>query len=235
MRMPAAFVLALLVMPASARAQGQGGALRGKVLETLESGGYSYLRLATASGEIWAAVPRSAVAAGAEVGIANPIPMDGFESKTLKRTFDRIVFGTLAGQQSESETSLKMPMDSNHAGVIRQLQGEAHQPAAANPAIKVDRAAGPAGHTVAELYAGKSALKDQQVMVRGQVVKSSANILGRNWLHLQDGSGGDLVVTTRDAAAVGEVVLVSGTLRLERDFGAGYRYDLLVEDARLAR
>lgn len=67
----------------------------GTVLEVIDTGTYTYLRLKTGAGETWAAVPKSAVTKGAEVRIANPQPMDGFQSPTLKRTFEHIVFGTL--------------------------------------------------------------------------------------------------------------------------------------------
>ncbi|MBL8923036.1 MAG: hypothetical protein JNJ54_29575 [Myxococcaceae bacterium] len=67
----------------------------GVVVERLEAGVYTYLKLKTASGETWAAVPKAEVAVGAQVRIRNPQPMDGFQSPSLKRTFDRIIFGTL--------------------------------------------------------------------------------------------------------------------------------------------
>ncbi len=69
--------------------------LEGSVLERLEAGVYTYLRLKTATGETWAAVPRAEVPNGMTVRIKNPQPMDGFTSPTLKRSFERIVFGTL--------------------------------------------------------------------------------------------------------------------------------------------
>lgn len=209
--------------------------LRGKIVETLDAASYTYLRLATPGGDVWAAVPKATFAVGTEVSIANAIPMDGFESKTLKRTFDHIVFGTVEGAQREADAKVAMPMDANHAEPLRKLQAEAHGAATAAESIQVQRAAGPAGHTVAEVLAGKAALKDTAVTVRGKVVKASANILGRNWLHLQDGTGGDLVVTTHDDVAAGEVVQASGALHLEKDFGSGYRYDIILEDARISR
>ena len=68
----------------------------GKVLEKLEAGPYSYLRLSNGSGELWAAVPKTDKPVGSQVEVLDPMRMDGFESKTLGRTFDKIVFGRLA-------------------------------------------------------------------------------------------------------------------------------------------
>jgi hypothetical protein len=60
-------------------------------------------------------------------------------------------------------------------------------------------------------------------------------IMGKNWLHVKDGSGtpgsDDLVVTTQIEAKIGDTVLVNGTLVTDKDFGSGYRYDVIVEDA----
>jgi hypothetical protein len=71
---------------------------------------------------------------------------------------------------------------------------------------------------------------------RGKVVKTNPNIMGKNWLHVRDGSGAegtnDLTVTTAGTAPnVGDTVVVKGTVALEKDFGMGYQYDIIVEDA----
>lgn len=93
-------------------------------------------------------------------------------------------------------------------------------------------------YKVSELFTGKATLDKQKVTVRGKVVKASAGIMGRNWLHLQDGSGTpnkkdhDLTVTTAQGLpAVGNIVTVTGTLAKDKDFGGGYKYQVIVEDA----
>ena len=98
----------------------------------------------------------------------------------------------------------------------------------------VDKAEG--GQTVAELFAARDQLEGETVVIRGKVVKVNPDIMDRNWLHIRDGSGeagtNDLTVTTTgDVPAVGDTVLVSGTLGLNRDFGMGYQYPVIVEDA----
>jgi len=112
----------------------------------------------------------------------------------------------------------------------------------AKPAAEVDLAGiakAEGGKTVAEVFAEKDALGGQKVAVRGKVVKVNANIMGRNWLHVRDGSGAegtnDLTVTTPGFVPdVGDLVLVTGTVALNKDFGMGYSYDLIVEDAEVA-
>lgn len=220
-----AFSIAASAMPP---APTTGTALSGTVLEARDGGGYTYLRLRTKSGEVWAAVPAAQVRTGAEVSIANPQTMSGFQSKALNRTFDTIIFGTLAGAGAQAAPDLR----AMHAGANQ---------APKVPVVKVEKAKGANAQTVAGIVAGAPKLKDKPVTVRGQVVKFSSGIMGKNWLHLRDGTGSsrdgtdDLIVVTNDSTSVGEVVLVSGTVRTDRDLGMGYSYKVLVEDARLAK
>ena len=92
--------------------------------------------------------------------------------------------------------------------------------------------------TVAEIYAGQNDLLDTVVKVRGKVAKYSAQIMGKNWIHLQDGTGSagtnDLTITTADSAKAGDTVLVTGKITLKKDFGMGYKYDLIIEDGTVA-
>lgn len=93
------------------------------------------------------------------------------------------------------------------------------------------------GKTVQEVYREKASLKNKQVMIRGKVVKYSEAIMGKNWLHLRDGTGeapaNDLTVTTQAKAKVGDTVLVEGKVTLDKDLGAGYKYDVIIEDAKV--
>jgi hypothetical protein len=103
--------------------------------------------------------------------------------------------------------------------------------------ISVPKAAGANAYTVEGAFANSAKLNKQKVVVRGKVVKISSGIMGKNWIHLQDGTGTsakgthDLVFTSRDTAATGDVVTASGTLAKDRDFGSGYRYSVIIEDA----
>jgi hypothetical protein len=190
--------------------------IEGTVLETLDASSYTYVRFETPDGEVWAAVPQARLEIGAQVVVANPQPMSNFESKTLGREFDTIYFGTLEDQRASSPMAMG---DANTAP------------------IEVAKAAGATGRTVAELYAERGDLDGKTVALRGKVVKYSAGIMGRNWIHLQDGTGdaaagtNDLTVTSSATTAVGDTILVQGTVAVDKDFGAGYRYAVIVEDA----
>ena len=101
----------------------------------------------------------------------------------------------------------------------------------------VEKAEG--GMTVGELFARKAELAGKEVTLRAKVVKFTPQVMGKNWLHVQDGSGDakaathDLTVTTNVTAKVGDTVLITGPVTLEKDFGAGYRYDVIIEDAKV--
>jgi len=114
-------------------------------------------------------------------------------------------------------------------------QGSAPAPAA--PVGKIAKATGADAKTVAEVVTGKDALKGKSVTIHGQVIKVSHGILGKSWIHLQDGSGSpaaathDIVATTTDTVAVGDVVFAKGTVQTNVDLGSGYKYAVLVEGA----
>ena len=75
----------------------------------------------------------------------------------------------------------------------------------------------------------------KKVRIRGQVVKFNANIMGRNWLHLQDGTGAagtnDLTITSAATVNVGDTILAKGVVTTNKDFGFGYKYDVIIEKA----
>lgn len=106
----------------------------------------------------------------------------------------------------------------------------------------VAKAAGADAHTVAEIWEQKATLGDKSVTLHATVVKSTSGILGKNWLHLRDGSGtdakqdNDLTITSvAGTAAVGDAVTVKGTVRLGKDFGAGYAYPVMIEEASVTK
>jgi len=206
----------------------QGLTLTGEVLETKDAAGYTYLRLKTDKGETWAAVGKSEVKKGATVMIVNGMEMTRFESKALGRTFDRIFFGNLVGAGPVASA----PAAGNPHGSVAKVDiGD----------VRVAKADGPGARTVAEIVGKRAALKDKPVVVRGKVVKYSPGIMGKNWIHLQDGTGSakegtnDVVVTSKESARVGAVVVARGTVRTDVDLGSGYVYKVLVEEATLQK
>jgi hypothetical protein len=202
--------------------------LKGEVLEVKDVPNYTYLRIKTSSGEVWAAVATAQVKKGANVTIENAAQMDNFESKSLKKTFPKIFFGSLA---TVSGTGAAQVSAAPSGAAKADLTGD----------VKVPKASGPQARTVAEIISQSASLKDKPVLLHARVVKYSAAIMGKNWLHLRDGSGSasdatqDLLATSADVARVGDIVLLKGTVRKDKDFGSGYAYKVLIEDAKLQK
>jgi len=237
--------------PSAAAAAAASDRISGTVVETMDSGGYTYVRLKTASGEAWAAVSQAKVEAGAELTVVGSAWMENFESKTLGRKFDRILFGSLETAATPAAAAAALP-PGHPSGDAAALPPGHPNPGAAGPPghpapvraaeldpIKVEKAAG--GLTVAEIHAQRAKLAGQTVLVRGKVTKFLSGILDRNWLHLRDGSGSpekhddDLTVTTKQAVVAGDVVLVRAKVSVDRDFGAGYVYQVILEGARIEK
>jgi hypothetical protein len=199
--------------------------ISGTVAETMDASGYTYVSVDTGTETIWVAGPKTQVKVGDEVYIGEGSPISNFESKTLDRTFETILFAssiTVAGAEQAFAT------------------GVADKTAAAAPMVVTDFSGltkPDGGKTVADIFADKTALNGQNVKMRAKVTKFMAGIMGKNWLHIKDGTGeagaDDLVVTTLVTANVGDTVLISGTVAADKDFGSGYKYAVIVEDAEI--
>lgn len=198
--------------------------LSGKVVETMDSGGYTYVNIEKDGKKIWVAVPPAKITVGQDISFYPGMPMNNFTSKTLNRTFETIIFsGGVMGEGSADPLG-----KTSH-----NTQSKAPQTAA----VKVDRATGPNAYTVEELYTKSGELDSKGIVVRGKVVKVSENIMGKNWIHIQDGSGdpskgtNDIIVTSNELLSVGDIATLKGTLYTNKDFGSGYKYAVIVEEA----
>ena len=201
----------------------------GTVVETMNTAGYTYVQVDTGKEKIWAAAPEFQVKVGDLVTVPQGALMQNYQSKTLNRTFEQIYFVSgiyVAGAEPAPSKMPSAKAGAPHENIIPPTPQDIDF-------SKIKKAEG--GKSVAELYAEKSSLSGKKVSVRGKVVKFSASIMGKNWIHLQDGTGeagtNDLTVTTSANAAVGDTVLVKGVLAIDKDFGYGYKYDVILEDA----
>lgn len=211
----------------------------GTVAETMDAAGYTYVLLDTGGEKVWFAGPACAVAAGDSLSLPPGMVKKHFTSKTLNRTFETIHF-IESIKPAEGAAQCRMPPSADAGVTPVPDDGHAHVAPPSGQGIDFSGIVRPAGgKTVAELYAEKKELADTTVTLRARVVKFNARIMEKNWAHVQDGTGDagarDITVTTQDSAQVGDLVLVRGVLRLDRDFGYGYRYALLIEDATMKR
>ncbi|MEW6116971.1 MAG: OB-fold nucleic acid binding domain-containing protein [Nitrospirota bacterium] len=198
--------------------------LSGKVVETMTSGNYTYMLLEKNGTQTWVAVPNMEVSKGQEVSLRPGVEMGAFESKTLKKKFDNIIFSAGPSDLPVNEQSIL------HAG--------SGVKSATDKTVKVEKASGPNAYTISEIFQNADKLDKQPVVIKGKVIKVSEAIMGKNWVHLKDGSGDPkmkLVVTSKDLPKVGDVVTISGTLYKDKDFGSGYKYSVIVEEASITK
>ena len=214
----------------------------GKVVETMNAAGYTYVYVDDGTKKIWAAAPEFSVKVGDDVMVPEGMAMNNYHSKTLNRDFDTVYFVDSVLNASNPT----MGHSSAMGGAMMGGSGDMKIPEG-HPAINgtkapdsVDLTAikkADGGKTIAEIYAGKADLSGKPVTLRAKVVKFSPQIMGTNWLHLQDGSGDlkagthDLTVTSNIDVKIGDTVVVTGVLTLDKDFGYGYKYDLIMENA----
>lgn len=222
----------------------------GIVIETMNAGGYTYVFVDTGEELIWAAGPEIPIEVDEIVVIGKSMAMPNFYSESLGRGFEMIYFVTHFGDEAAAEAyreslAAELQAPTSHAGISRKSQAADQQ--TQNPHAGIAGLSEPAQvdlegieaaeQTIVAIYENKSSLAGKPVRVRGRVVKAISGVMGRNWLHIQDGTGeqgtNDLTVTSDAMAPVGATVVIEGVLGVDRDFGAGYRYAVMVEEAKV--
>jgi hypothetical protein len=226
--------------------------LPGEVLEVVQGGGYTYLKVRTGNGDLWVATSEVKVDVGATVVVPRGTKMTNFKSKALNRTFDAIFFvenikgaepvktAKPASPSASAPTSAPSSGPTSAAGGPNPHTEKAVSPGAKTekPKVEVSGLSVPAGGlSIVDLFAQKASLSGKKVKVRGKVVKVNNEIMGKNWVHIQDGTGEvsksnhDLTITTLSKVEVGQTILVEGTFVTDKTFGAGYSFPVLIEDA----
>jgi hypothetical protein len=252
------FLTAVLLYcgPATAVTPSSGGkaatANSGKIIETMNSGGYTYILVDAGTAKTWVALPETSVKVGDTVHYTEGMLMQNFHSKTLNRTFASLVFSPgltdkspqAAEKQSAAVSQEKSSFD---AAVQAETSPEPTMSSSGGSSgaivpfaeIKIEKVKGENGHSVQEIFAQAKELDGKTVQLQGKVMKVNLNIMGRNWIHLQDGTGDpmvnthDLVVTTSETPEQGQTITIEGKVSAAKDFGAGYSYAAMIEDAKI--
>jgi hypothetical protein len=214
-------------------------------LEAINTKNYTYVKVNENGVEKWIAGPLAVIKIGSEYYYGNEMAMANFVSKELNRTFEMVYFvegifteppvlksdTTYGGQNANSQ-----PMPQGEQ--MKEKTTADHLGSSAAKTEKQTVAVKPAkgGITIAELVANKGKYAGKKVVVTGKVTKFNANVMGKNWIHIQDGTETngkfDLTITSKDMAALGDLVTFEGKIAINKDFGAGYVYELLLEEAK---
>lgn len=196
-----------------------------EVEEVIHANAYTYLRVTEDDEEYWMAITKQNIEEGSILYYTDALEMKNFESKDLARTFETIFF--------VQNISTK-PIEANAGGMDQEM---GQKPTLVKQDISVEPVSG--GITISELYSNREKYENKVVKIRGQVTKYNAGIMDRNWIHMQDGTSSgeyfDLTVTTTDEVKVGDIVVFEGEITLNKDFGAGYSYEVIMEESKLIK
>jgi len=202
------------------------GIFKGELIDTLNAGGYTYVKIKTDKDSVWAAGPVTAVKKGDQISFNGRMPMQKFHSKALNRDFDVIYFvsGFTVNGKSLQSTALPNSLDPH-----KNTNKKAHD------LVLKSFSKAENGQTIADVIKNKNKLSKQTLRIRGQVSKFTADVMGKNWIHIRDSSSKqDLTITTDASAALNDIITVEGKLVLNKDFGYGYVYDAIIENAKIS-
>ena len=202
-----------------------------KVEEVIQTSNYTYLKVSDNGAENWIAVNRQEAAVGEVYYYDQALEMKNFNSKELKRTFETIYFV----QGISKEPIVAAPA----AGMGGSMAASHTGKAADTPKEGISVAPAEGGVSIGELYKNRANYGGKVIKVKGQVVKINEEVMGKNWIHIQDGTKDgedfDLTITTLDGCKIDDVVTFEGTISLKKDFTHGYFYEVIMEDAKLVK
>lgn len=192
------------------------------VKEVLPTSKYVYMNVEEDGESFWLATLKQDVEVGEQYIFKDGLLKTNFESKEYNRVFDKVYLVStitkVGGESSRGKASSDLTKKVNKGN--KTLQN-----------ISVEGSI-----SIAELIKNKNDFAGKSVILSGVCMKVNPNIMGRNWVHLVDGTMDeyDLVLTTNLKISEGMPVALKGVVSLDKDFGAGYKYDIIIENAELA-
>jgi hypothetical protein len=194
-----------------------------KVLEHMDASNYTYLHVQENEKNYWMAAPQFKVETGETLYYVQAMEMKNFESKALNKTFESILFVQMISNSLNGPAARVSPHNS-----ITSTKKED---------VKIEPLK--EGKTIEQIFAQKEKLAGKTVKVKGKVTKFNGGIMGKNWIHIQDGTGSnetaDLLITSDETVKVGDVIVAEGTIAINKDFGAGYAYKVLIENGKISK
>ncbi len=196
-----------------------------KVLESINSGAYTYLKVEEKGEQYWAAIMKTPIKVGSSITIKEQVWMKNFKSKTLDKTFDKILFAMYPKKAISGVDNIH----SIHGDMINKKQKQAMKP---NPKFneKVVVAKGSAiKTTISEIFSNKDKFKNKNVEIQGEVLQVSNKVMGNTWVKIYDGKEAVIFRSPNEdeKIAVGNKVKVVGTINTNVDYGFGYAYEVI--------
>lgn len=181
-----------------------------KIIETMSSGGYTYMKVQEGKNSYWVAMTLRDAKVGQNIKFSEQGWMKDFKSKTLNRTFDNILFA------AEPAPTKRAKFEDIKQNIMTSTYAQKDT------------------ITIAELFKNRQKYTGKVIKIHAKVTKTSVGIMKRNWVHVADGSRfqnmDDIVFTTQNAVPeVGDIVVATGTIAIDKDFGYGYFYPVIAE------
>mgnify|MGYP000436034137 CR=1 FL=1 len=225
------FALVLFLFGLNAMAQdphADSGLKKCIVQEVLQVSSYTYLNVLEGEEKTWIAVPTMEVKIGEVYYYKGGMAMPDFHSTELNRTFDSVLFlGAITSAEAIDVDSGMADPDAPKEEAI-----PAKQPTLNQLELNIEAVEG--GIRIATLFENPQQYAGKSIKVVGEVTKFTASIMGKNWIHFQDGTAFDgaydLMITSQEIVSVGDVVVFEGVIALDKDFGAGYYYKVILEE-----
>lgn len=188
------------------------------VKEVIQTSGYSYLKVIEGDKTEWLAIVKIPAKAGETYTYDDAAPMKNFTSKELKRTFEEVIFVAKLTLVTDSDKK-KLTTNNKSSSERNNLQKKSP--------VKIDA-------TIEKLYENKNYYSDKTVVIKGKITKRTPNIMGKTWIHIEDGTSFsgkyDLTATTEDEIKVGDNVSIEGIISIDKDFGSGYFFEVIMEN-----
>ncbi|MCF6307579.1 MAG: hypothetical protein L3J09_06465 [Flavobacteriaceae bacterium] len=196
--------------------------------EVIQVSSYTYLLVKGKNTKMWLVVPKFEAKVGEKYYYKGGMLMSNFNSKELNRTFENVLF---LENISPSKIDLEIKTykhNSKNNNSKKDTNKKLKKISEKIPPISN-------GISISELLKNKHLYKGKTVIIKGKVTKYTPKIMYKNWFHLQDGTEYndvfEITVTTNAQLKVGDIVTVKGTITLNKDFGYGYLYKIILENA----
>lgn len=254
------FTIALTFILSTSNAQKKGSSENHKITvkEVIHTSNYTYLLAEEKGLEYWMAIPKMEATTGEIYYYKGGFDMVDFKSTELKRTFDKVKFlggvsktpittklgpqinpykNKKSSPQEEGQATKSGNMPSNHPAIESSGTKPSGKLTSEKEIIKLEKVKGTI--TIAELFKNKAKYEGKVVKINGKVKKYTELIMSRNWIHLQDGTEFegifDLTITSQEIVEKDKIITIEGKISLNKDFGYGYKYNVLMEEAKIVK
>lgn len=191
--------------------------------DILQTTSYTYVQAREKDSLIWVAVPKMEAVKGKIYYFAGGMEMGPFKSKELDRTFDQLLFLSFLSPTPNPNNTEKVTHNAD-VHVEKEI-------------VQIETIEG--SITIQELFLNKDKYANKEVTLKGKVTKFSDSIMSRNWIHIQDGTNHegefDLTITSNETVKVDDVVIITGKVSLDKDFGYGYFYKVIIEEGKVIK